>query len=341
MKRYKYLDIARGIGLMLVIISHSCGLNDYLIYYYIQLFFILSGYVYHEGRSYSENIGRKAKRLLVPYFAYSAILWVFYALVRRNVSEMGMSALGILYSRYSLFDTTTHTDNIYLFTIANGAMWYLTAAFSASVVYYLVIDKCLKSKKYLIGCTVVLLAITAALAELPILLPWSIDTACAAALYMICGTLLARKEFFEKKWNIPLIIGTFVVYVALVYINPGLNMSIREYGCYGIFSIPLFMLVGITGSMLCIWLAKWIQNTILGTVLAYIGNNTIILLSFHLLGFELFTTILGKFVDISSLGPVPFALYHVVRITVSVCGCLVLDKVFTAIKKTVKVRCGK
>lgn len=78
MKRYKYLDVARGIGLMLVVISHSCGLNSYLINFYIPLFFVLSGYTYKSGRSYGENVIKKAKRLLVPYFGYSAVL--FYSI---------------------------------------------------------------------------------------------------------------------------------------------------------------------------------------------------------------------------------------------------------------------
>ena len=164
MKRYKYLDIARGIGLLLVIISHSCGLSSYLINYYIPLFFVVSGYIYKPGRSYGENIGRKAKRLLIPYFGYSAVLLAFYALMGRSMREMGESVFGVLYSRYCLYDTTTHTDNVYLFTVANGAMWYLTAFFVTSLVYHLVIDRCLASRKFLLGCAAVLIAVTMALA---------------------------------------------------------------------------------------------------------------------------------------------------------------------------------
>ena len=84
MKHWKYLDVARGIGLLLVIISHSCGLSPYLINYYIQLFFVVSGYLYKPGRSYGENMAHKAKRLLVPYFGYSALLLVFYRAIGRG-----------------------------------------------------------------------------------------------------------------------------------------------------------------------------------------------------------------------------------------------------------------
>lgn len=338
MNRLKYLDIARGIGLLLVIISHSCGLSPYLINYYIPLFFVVSGYIYKDGRGYGENIGRKAKRLLIPYFGYSAVLLAFYAVTGRTLQETKDSALGVLYSRYCLYDTTMYEDNVYLFTVANGAMWYLTAFFVASLVYHLVIDKCLASRKFLGGCAVVLLAVTMALAELPVLLPWSIDIACVGALFMIVGTLLGRAEFFEKKWNLPLVAGTFVVYILLSTINPGINMSIREYGTYGFLSVPFFILIGISGSMLCIWLGKLIQNNIVGSVMGYIGQNTIILLAFHILGLEVFEMIAARFIDIGGLSGVVFVLYHVIRITASVCGCLILGKILDSVQAAWKKR---
>ena len=60
---YQYLDIARGIGILLVMISHAHGLSGYLINYYIPIFFIISGFTYHSGNSYGQNIKKKAKRM--------------------------------------------------------------------------------------------------------------------------------------------------------------------------------------------------------------------------------------------------------------------------------------
>lgn len=332
MKRYKYLDIARGIGLLLVIISHSCGLSSYLINYYIPLFFVVSGYIYKEGRGYGENIGRKAKRLLIPYFGYSAVLLAFYFVMGRTLEETKASAFGILYSRYCLYDTTLYEENVYLFTVANGAMWYLTAFFVTSLVYHLVIDRCLSSRKFLTGSLAVLTVITMALSKLPVLLPWSIDIACVGAIFMIVGTLFGRKEFFEQKWNHPLVIGTLAAYLLLSMVNPGINMSTREFGVHGICSVVLFILIGISGSMLCIWLGKLIQNSLPGRALCYIGQNTIILLAFHILGLEIFEMIAQRFIDIAALSGAAFVLYHAVRITASVCGCLILGRIVELLK---------
>ncbi len=61
MKHWKYLDVARGIGLLLVIISHSCGLSPYLINYYIPLFFVVSGYLYQAGQKLWRKCGAQGE----------------------------------------------------------------------------------------------------------------------------------------------------------------------------------------------------------------------------------------------------------------------------------------
>ncbi len=337
MKRYKYLDVARGIAMMLVIIAHSCGLSKYLIYFFIQIFFILSGYLYRPGRSYAENIKKKAGRLLIPYFGYNGVLLLFYALTGRTMAETRFSALGILYSRACLYDTTTTAweENVLFFDVANSATWYLTSFFTASLVFYLVIDKCLESRKYLIGCFLILTVITMALAELPVLLPWSVDIAFVGTLFMITGTLLERASFFEKKRGAGWFVGLLALYVVLVTVNPGLNTSIREYGVYQRWSVPFYILIGISGTLVCIWIAKLVQETPVGGFLAYVGQNTMILLGFHILGLELFGIIAGRFFDVAALPAAGYVLYHVVRIAASMCGSLIVGKVIDIGKKII------
>lgn len=324
--RYRYLDIARGIGILLVIISHAHGLSSYLINYYIPIFFVISGFTYHSGRSYLENIVKKAKRLLIPYFVYSFVLLGVYMLLGRSMEETRFSLFGIFYSRFCLYDMSTHTDNVFLFTIANGAMWYLTAFFVTSLVFHLVADFALKSKKNLILVLAALLAVTMALAELPVLLPWSLDIACVGTIFMLVGKLLAQSGFYEGTPKIWRVACVFAAYMLMSYANPGINMSVREYGVYERWSVPAFILIGISGSMLCIWAAQLLARTHLGRAVEYIGKNTIILMAFHILGLEIFEMLAAKVIDVAALGGAAKALYVIVRVSASVCGCLVLAK---------------
>ena len=283
----------RGIGLLLVIISHSCRLSPYLINYYIPLFFWCRAIC----TSRAEAMGKMWCTGEAPAGSVFWLQRVAAGVLPGNRTYLAGD--GKICTRSAVltllpFDTTTHQDNVFLFTVANGAMWYLTAFFCDKSGYHLVIDRCLKSRRFLIGCLVVLTVLTMLLAELPILLPWSLDLAFVGTIFMIAGTLLQRADFFDRDWNLWVIIGILVFYLSLSRANPGINMSVREYGVYQAFSVPFFILIGITGSMLCIWVGKAFQNCIVGTVLAYIGQNTIVLLALHILGLEIFGDGSGK-----------------------------------------------
>lgn len=74
-----------------------------------------------------------------------------------------------------------------------------------------------------------------------------------------CRNPAWESTVLRKKWNIPLIAAVFVIYILTSCLDPGINMSIREYGIYGAFSVPFFIIVGLTGSLLCIWFGKLIE----------------------------------------------------------------------------------
>lgn len=330
--KYKYLDAARGLALFLVMFSHAHGLSSFLIFYYIQIFFIISGYIYTPGRAYGVTIKKKAKRLLVPYFGYSAFLWCFYAVVRRDGAAMKQSLFGVIYSRFCLYNAAEGADNVYLLDIANGAMWYLTAFFVTSLLFYLIADWCLADMKRTVLVSILLLAVTMALSELPVLLPWSIDIAGIATVLMLVGAWLRKKQFFEQKSPLWLIVLNLVLYVGVVVFNGRLNMSIRQYGRFGAFSVPFFFVISITGSVLCIWICKWMEQTKIGTFFAYLGTHTIELICLHMLGLELFGVVAGHFIDVAALDGVAEWIYAAVRVAVAITGALIAGAIIRKIK---------
>lgn len=75
MRRYPYIDVARGIGMVLVVAGHAMGISMYLTCFFMQLFFVLSGNVYRQGKSYKQNMKRKTERTSGSIFSgkYSAV----------------------------------------------------------------------------------------------------------------------------------------------------------------------------------------------------------------------------------------------------------------------------
>lgn len=88
-KRLNYIDAAKGIGILLVVLGHHIQGKPELIHwiysFHMPLFFILTGYLEHRNqadhrqsadlRSY---IRKKAAALLWPYYTFSAVnfLWI-------------------------------------------------------------------------------------------------------------------------------------------------------------------------------------------------------------------------------------------------------------------------
>ena len=82
--RMHWVDIARGIAIILVIVGHAipeyslnCIYIEKIIYsMHMSLFFILSGIVFkvEKNTSIKENILKKAKKLLIPYFLFALLI---------------------------------------------------------------------------------------------------------------------------------------------------------------------------------------------------------------------------------------------------------------------------
>lgn len=328
------MDVARGLALSLVIISHANGLNLYLIFYYIQIFFIISGYVYRPGRSYGENIKKKAARLLLPYFGYSALLWLFYAVIRRNKEELLHSLFGVFYSRFYFYKVGYREDPVALLDIANGAMWYLTAFFVTALLFHLIADKCLKSWKTTAVWSVALLLASMALNELPILLPWSLDIVGVTTVLMLVGAWLRKLSFFEKKENFWMVAGMLLLYLGTATVNGYLNTSVRIYGNYDSLSVPFYLLVSVSGSMLCIWVAKWIQNLKIGAFLAYLGTHTMELICVHMVVLEVFEIVSMRLFDVHGLTGIAMLLYQTVRVTTAVAVSLVAGAIVSRLRQS-------
>ena len=62
---------------------------------------------------------------------------------------------------------------------------------------------------------------------LPVLLPWSLDTACLMAIFMYMGLLL-RNERWQQDFPLIYDLMLFVVYALLCTLNGELNVSVRE-----------------------------------------------------------------------------------------------------------------
>lgn len=305
-KRIQWIDFAKFLGILFVLLSHMelriPYISDFAYLFYVPVFFVLAGYTY---RQREESIGcfikRKGKRLLVPYFGYSIVLFLFFFVKDHLLcGTVNLQAweplLGILYARNSLYPLDA-VENVYFMTILNSPMWFLPALFLASVLFELCVRISGNSWKRLLGNNVLIMAVGILVMYLtPILLPWSLDTVCLFEVFIAAGFVLrsvmdALAQSPKIKWgknmqgnvvagNMRHIITIVIILFlsnCLYRFNGPMNVSVGDFGR----TIVAGVLSGILSSYGVLLFCYLIRNHIPEGA-ALIGRSSLTIMCLHM-----------------------------------------------------------
>ena len=73
-KRIEWLDIAKGIGIFLVVYAHArAPYNSYIYNFHMPFFFLISGILYKSGGDVKTYILKKVKTLYIPFAGWNLI----------------------------------------------------------------------------------------------------------------------------------------------------------------------------------------------------------------------------------------------------------------------------
>ena len=139
-RRLHYLDMAKGVGIILVVLGHSTYCNDQLLTiissFHMPLFFIISGMllmqIKEEEKSFATIIKRKWKGIMIPYITFSVIymlvdfwyLWKHPQVIDFNFIKMAFIEFVSLYGI--------------------SVLWFLPALFFGEVLFLFVRKKAIK-----------------------------------------------------------------------------------------------------------------------------------------------------------------------------------------------------
>lgn len=318
-QRLDFIDIAKGIGILFVICSHS-RCNELMWFawaFFMPLFFVLSGYTYqYKNISLWEFTMKKARRLLIPYIFTNAILIGILTILGK---ASRLNFLGVIYSRYYIFP-----EGYRLFHWWSAPTWFLTALFMS----YLIVFQTRGKKVCEITCIPFFILITYGLCQLPILLPWSIDTAFIFASFILTGILFRRYDVFRLNWLYVLPIG--ILYFIIIHYDGNINYSIRLLGN----DTTITFLAGILGSLLVIWLSKGIETTQFKEPFIILGKNSLLVFCFHIPIISIFNYTLEQ--HLANANEVIFNLGSICSVILTAIICyffsLVLCKFFPFLK---------
>lgn len=274
MKRNYIIDLAKGIGIFLVILGHNkSSLTNYIYSFHMPLFFLMSGIFHSSEKNYMKFFGKKVRSILIPYISFSIPLFLFWVVIGRKFGEavikntpVSHSALGILIG----------TDIIGFSSIEWGTpLWFLLCLFIVSNIFFY-ISKLNYTNIILVN--IVFIMFNLILSNfLNIRLPWSILTALIAVPFYSFGYLFKEKildkKINNKYWTITIIL--LVLSILSYKINGRVDMYGNEYK-----NILIFFIGGFSGSLFLINIMKLIPQNKYNWI-NFLGVNSLILLAFH------------------------------------------------------------
>ena len=304
-KRIEWIDIVKGIAIILIIIGHSLG--DYsrsflaaMIYaVHVPVFFILSGYLFRERKNILKYIKHMSLTLLLPY-VFTGLLIVLLSVASWRVSVgvfhpytdnglkwlleavgYGIGGSGIL----PIAGKTFYPPYI-------GAIWFLLAMFFGNLMFNAVMILARKMSKdddgqiWIVAVVSVLLcAVGLTLGENNIRLPWSLTASLVVQPFYLVGYVAKKHNLLgNPKPNAWLFILATMIWVlaalsGMFYVERG--WATNSWSA---------MLGAVAGSYSLIYLAKLVERKFNGGIsrifkkyLITMGKFSMMVLCFHLI----------------------------------------------------------
>ncbi len=287
------MNYMKAFGIIYLLLWHTgCPyLNVYVILFFLQMFFFISGYFYKD--EYSDHpirfIGKRVKSLYVPFVFYCSLLLMLNNLfVHVHIYEdsMNMTSSKLISHFFQILSLKPKPP-------LAGAMWFVSALIITCILFCglsylikLVAKKDHESIRML--CMVILLIAANYLSIEKIRLPVYIDISFMAIFFYYIGYLYQKYE--------PHIPNNFFIAVSSVMILA----LCTKYGYIQVVkrkyvSLPFLLVCGVTGIYYNLYICKKLtaQKTI--RIIDYIGENTLIILAFHFLAFKITSLILIYF----------------------------------------------
>ena len=143
-----FWNIIKGIGIISIVIGHSCpNLVKFVYFYHLAIFFFVGGALYNEKKYGNDpylNFATKIKNNWGKYVLFS----IFFTLIHNFLFKHGM----IISNAYTFKDILTSCLNTLLFfgtETMSGALWFVPVFILSSGLFGTIIYICIKVSKYL------------------------------------------------------------------------------------------------------------------------------------------------------------------------------------------------
>lgn len=281
-KRIEWIDIAKGISIILVVYGH-CGLNSvpvigaWLHAYRMPFFFFVSGLLFSGGKydTIMPFLQKRVKTLYIPYFVFSAILM-----------------LGIWLLDDSRFSTPEHMLQYVKTGWEGWALWFIPVLSLTEILFFFITKVRNEKRKIAILIFLAIIGRGAYLYELPN--PYNLWFVLTSVLFYGFGSLSKSAIIKLSKQQTGRVFGVSFLCLlsSLLYM---LSPELPEFAVNNMASIWIYP-AALCGALFMCTFAMVLERmtnkaaTTIKRIIIYVGKNSYVVLAFH----QIILQLLGK-----------------------------------------------
>lgn len=287
-KRVQYIDIAKGIGILLVVLGHNDlaayhpMLHRFIYAFHMALFFFLSGIFFKPERSFKEIFTRRFKTLIKPLIF--ALLLIYGISVFFGKMSFAMALQRLL---KSLYMTGPYLNWVQL--------WFLPVLFLINLYAFFFYRATQKLPQNWMRWLVLVISLWIGTLWLPYMwtfdftimgrsfstygLPANVDLILLGGFYFVLGREIYRQlpERFFESW-VTLLVSAVVLFGMVFSLDIPVDFNTREYTSWTLNTIE-----AIAGIIFILSLSRQIEfySERMTRFFKYIGSLTLTILVFH------------------------------------------------------------
>lgn len=273
-KRIIFIDVAKGIAILLMIIGHVLeqGLKRNAIFsFHMPLYIITSGFFYKE-KSLKKDIKNLIINLLIPTTIILLIVFFINNVTYLGFVETCKEALKVITVCWS------HKSKIDYNFIGTGVLWFVYFLIGIRILFRL--NKKVVEENDLFLFVIVLLEtyIGFIVGIKGYWLPWSLDVTFSCMIFYYVGYIFNKYAILEKICeNYKILFIVFMIWILGIYYNP-IEIAIRSYP-NGLWSY----ITAISGAIIILKISMFIESkfVFLTRILSWCGKNSLYILFGH------------------------------------------------------------
>ena len=190
-----YYDIAKGIGIFLVVYTHiyvntDSRLNEIIYAFYMPLFFVVSGLTFKSEENIKKYVAKNFYSIMIPYFICSILSFIYWAGFE-NKFRSEAAKLAVDKAFCGIFVGS------YYWLPFNYVLWFLPVLFTVKVIYGILQNYLQKAG---IAAAISVCAVLG-IRLMNVELVWGINRALRYVVFFAFGVLIKRIDFRKLKYK--------------------------------------------------------------------------------------------------------------------------------------------